>query len=58
MLDYAFYVPNHASFGAYLGNLFSNMVKVQNGEVTPEQAVEDVLAVLEVEIGEFLIVEE
>ena len=45
-------------FGPYFGNLLSNMVKVQNGEVTPEQAVEDAIAVLEVEIGDFLIVED
>ena len=58
MLDYGGYVPNHAMFGPYFSTLMSNMVKAADGEVTPEQAVEDVLAVLEVEIGEFLIVEE
>ena len=58
MLDYGWYVPNHAMFGPYFGALMSNMVKAASGEVTPEQAVEDVLAVLEVEIGDYLIVEE
>jgi inositol-phosphate transport system substrate-binding protein len=58
MLDHAEYVPNHAMFGTYLGTIYTNMVKVQNGEVTPEQAVEDTVAALNVDIGDFLIVED
>jgi len=58
MLDYGWYAPNHAMFGPLFSVLMENMVKAENGDVTPEQAVEDALKVLEVEIGDFLIVED
>jgi hypothetical protein len=34
------------------------MVKAENGEATPEQAADDVVKLLQSEIGDYLIVEE
>jgi len=58
MLDYSWNAPNHAMFGPFFSTLMENMVKAESGDVTPEQAVEDALKVLKVEIGDSLIVEE
>ena len=58
MLDYNFYQPNHTMFGPYFDILFDNMVKAENGEVTPEQAAEDAIQLLQTELGDVLIVDE
>ncbi len=58
MLDYNFYQPNHTMYTPWFDIVYDGMLKAENGEVTPEQAVEDVLKLLEVEIGDFLIVED
>jgi inositol-phosphate transport system substrate-binding protein len=58
MLDYNFYQPNHPMYGPYFDILFDNMVKAENGEVTPEQAAEDAVQLLQSEIGDALIVED
>jgi inositol-phosphate transport system substrate-binding protein len=58
MLDYNRYQPNHTMYGPFFDILWDNMVKAENGEVTPEQAVEDALQLLQVEVGDFLIVED
>ncbi len=38
--------------------VYDGMVKAENGEVTPEKAAEDVVKLLQSEIGDYLIVEE
>ena len=58
MLDYNFYQPNHTMYGPYFDILFDNLVKAQNGEVTPEQAAEDAIQLLQTELGDALIVED
>ena len=56
MLDYNFYQPNHTMFGPYFDILFDNMVKAENGELTPEQAADAAVQLLQSEIGDALIV--
>lgn len=56
MLDYAFFMPNHPYFGSYWDAIFTTMVSVQNGVLTPEKGVEEAIAVLEAEIGDVLII--
>jgi inositol-phosphate transport system substrate-binding protein len=58
MLDYNYYQPNHTMYGPYYDIVFDNLVKAENGELTPEQAVEEAVKLLELELGDFLIIEE
>jgi len=58
MLDYNFYQPNHTMYTPWFDIVYDGMVKAENGEVTPEKAAEDVVTLLQTEIGDFLIVEE
>jgi hypothetical protein len=34
------------------------MVKAENGDLTPQQAVDEVLKLMELELGDFVIIEE
>ncbi|MCK5154974.1 MAG: twin-arginine translocation pathway signal protein [Spirochaetales bacterium] len=56
MLDYAFFQPNHPYYPSYWSALWTNMEAVQNAALTPEEGVAAVLEVLEVEIGDALII--
>jgi len=58
MLDYNFYQPNHTMYTPWFDIVYDGMLKAENGEATPEQAAEDVVKLLQSEIGDFLIVEE
>jgi inositol-phosphate transport system substrate-binding protein len=58
MLDYNVYQPNHIMYGPWYDIVFDNMVKAENGEVTPEKAAEDAITLLQTEIGDYLIVED
>jgi len=58
MLDYNFYQPNHTMYTPWFDIVYDGMVKAEAGEVTPEKAAEDVVKLLESEIGDFLIVED
>jgi len=58
MLDYNFYQPNHTMYTPWFDIVYDGMVKSENGEVTPEQAAEDVVKLLQTELGDYLIVEE
>lgn len=56
MLDYAFYQPNHPYYPSYWSALWTNMEAVQNAALTPQEGVDAVIAVLEAEIGDALII--
>jgi inositol-phosphate transport system substrate-binding protein len=58
MLDYNRYQPNHVQYGPYYDIMWDNLVKAENGEVSPEQAADDAISLLQLEIGDFLIVED
>lgn len=58
MLDYNFYQPNHTMYTPWFDIVYDGMVKAENGEVTPEKAAEDVVTLLQSELGDYLIVEE
>jgi inositol-phosphate transport system substrate-binding protein len=58
MLDYNFYQPNHTMYTPWFDIVYDGMLKAENGEVTPEQAAEDVVKLLQSEVGDYLIVEE
>lgn len=58
MLDYNFYQPNHTMYTPWFDIVYDGMLKAENGEVTPEKAAEDVVALLQSEIGDYLIVED
>ena len=58
MLDYNFYQPNHTQYTPWFDIVYDGMVKAENGEATPEQAADDVVKLLQSEIGDYLIVEE
>ena len=56
MLDYAFFQPNHPAYPSYWSALWTNMEAVQNAALTPEEGVDAVIAVLEAEIEDSLII--
>ena len=58
MLDHNFYQPNHVMYTPWFDIVYDGMVKAENGEVTPEKATEDVVTLLQSEIGDFLIGED
>jgi inositol-phosphate transport system substrate-binding protein len=58
MLDYAFYQPNHTMYTPWFDIVYDGMLKAENGEATPEKAAEDVVKLLQSELGDFLIVED
>ncbi len=57
MLDYNFYQPNHTQYTPWFDIVYDGMVKAENGEVAPEKATDDVVKLLQSEIGDYLIVE-
>jgi inositol-phosphate transport system substrate-binding protein len=58
MLDYNFYQPNHTMYTPWFDIVYDGMLKAENGEATPEKAAEDVVKLLQTEIGDYLIVED
>lgn len=58
MLDHNFYQPNHVMYGPWYDIVFDFMVKAENGEMTPAAAAEAAVQQLQVELADFLIVEE
>lgn len=57
MVNFAFYQPNHPLYGTWSDTVFRGMADAENGVKTPEQAVADVLAKLQVDLGDKLLVE-
>jgi len=57
MLDYNFYQPNHVMYGPYFDIIWDQMVRAENGEVSPAEAADAAIQQLQVELGDFLIVE-
>lgn len=58
MLDYNYYQPNHTQYGPYFDIVWDGLVKAENGELAPQAAADEVIKVLEVEIGDFVIFED
>ena len=57
MLDYNYYQPNHVMYGAYFDIVWDGMVKAENGELTPEEAAQQAIALLKVELGDSIVFE-
>jgi inositol-phosphate transport system substrate-binding protein len=58
MLDHNFYQPNHISYGPYFDALFNSMVLAENGDLSPEEAADEAIALLEAEIPDDVIINE
>jgi inositol-phosphate transport system substrate-binding protein len=54
MLDYNYYQPNHVMYGPYFDIVWDNMVKAENGDLTPEEAAQQAIDLLKVELGDFV----
>jgi inositol-phosphate transport system substrate-binding protein len=57
MLDHNYYQPNHVMYGAYFDIIWDGMVKAENGELTPEEAAQQAIDLLQVELGDFMLFE-
>lgn len=57
MLDHNFYQPNHVMFGTYFDIVWDYMVRAENGDMPAAEAAETAVQQLQVELGDFLIVE-
>lgn len=57
MLDYNFYQPNHVMYGPYFDILWDFMVKAENGEMSPADAANAAIELLQAELGDVVIVE-
>ncbi len=58
MLEYTSVEPIHPKFGVYKDAWITAIAKVERGELTPEQALEDMITVLQAELGDELIIRE
>jgi len=58
MLDYNYYQPNHVQYGPYFDIIWDGMVKAENGDLSPEKAVDEVVKMMEVELEGFVIIED
>ena len=56
MLDYNYYQPNHVQYGPYFDIVWDGMVKAENGDLTPQQAVDEVLKLMELELGDDFVI--
>jgi inositol-phosphate transport system substrate-binding protein len=56
MLDHNYYQPNHVMYGPYYDILYDNMVKAENGELTPEEAVEQAIQLVQAELADYVII--
>ncbi len=58
MLDYTSVEPIHPKFDSYKNAWITAITKVEKGEATPEQALEEMISTLKSELGDELIVKE
>ena len=58
MLDYTSVEPIHPKFGIYKDAWITAITKVEKGEATPEQALEEMISTLKSELGDELIIKE
>jgi len=58
MLDYTSVEPIHPKFGVYKDAWITAITKVEKGEATPEQALEEMISTLKSELGDELIIKE
>ncbi len=52
MLDYNFYQPNNAEFGPYFDALWDNMVKAENGDMSPDDAADQAISLVKVNVSD------
>ncbi len=57
MLDYNFYQPNHVMYGPYFDILWDFMVKAENGEMSPADAANAAIELLQAELADAVLVE-
>lgn len=57
MLNYTHYLPNHDRFGTYDEAVFRGLSAVEAGQMTPDEAVETVVADLERQLSDEVIIE-
>jgi inositol-phosphate transport system substrate-binding protein len=58
MLDHNYYQPNHIQYGTYYDIVWDGLLRSENGEITPEEAVEQVVKMMEVELGDIVIIQD
>lgn len=58
MLDHNFYQPNHIAYGPYFDALYNSMVLAENGDLSPEEAADEAIALIEAEIPDQVIINE
>ena len=56
MLDYTKFIPNHAKFGIYDDVLYRFLGAVEQGQVTPAQAVDSAVKEIQSQVGDEIIV--
>jgi inositol-phosphate transport system substrate-binding protein len=56
MLNYARFAPNHPGFGSWSEAFFVGILAVENGELTPQAAVDTVVAQITNELGDNVVV--
>ncbi len=56
LLDNNFYQPNHVMYGLWFDAFWDGMVAAEQGEKTPEQAADDAIKVMSVEMDDQLII--
>lgn len=56
MLQYTHFLPNNANFGAYDGIVFRAMSAAENGEMSPEEAVNMAADELQTELGDKVVI--
>ncbi len=58
MLDYTSYEPIHPKYSAYKNAWITAITKVEKGELTPEQALNEMISTLKSELGDQIIIKE
>lgn len=56
MLNYTRYLPNHEKFGTYDEAVFRGLSAVESGQLSPEKAVETVVAELQRQLGDEVVI--
>jgi inositol-phosphate transport system substrate-binding protein len=56
MLDYTRFLPNNPDFGTYDEIVFRIMTAAENGEMTPQQAVQTAADELQTELGDKVVI--
>lgn len=56
LLDNNFYQPNHVLFGTWFDIIWDGVVAAEQGDKTPEQAADDVIKVMKVEMDDQIII--